>query len=552
MATNLQQKKTVAANEGFTELGHIKPFKTAWKIRVKIVHTWKQYTTFTGETIEMILADIKGTLIHATIKKQQLTKFQRLVVFGEWRIIENLQLTRASGKFRATKHPYKMSIMNSTIITRCPSLSNDFYVDPVAFENILAEDVLNEHILIDVLGQVVSVGQIKTSAQNEKPKKRLEIQLRDTSDQRLSCTLWGRFADTMWEECHKQESGIVICLIRCAKLNSYNGNRSVSNAFDMSLMLLNADYTIVDEFMANLPKDNLQIIFEEEDKTNCRLSKDKDDYINQFPLSTISDLLEAETEGKFKIICTVYHIDMEYGWYYFECVKCKGTCYIIPKEENKPISKTKKPLFYCPGCDKEVSKAVSRFKVTVDVMDATGESKFILFDTTALKVLKKTTTQILEGQYDEIADPSCVPEPLPSLVGKTFMFLASALTANITEGKETYKVAYVELGDAKKEVDNTEESELPTDPKDVISIDQDQDAISHENGEGYNTATTTPSSKRKEDPNDVSEQSSTSKKVCLPSITSAIEDASAPAINENEGTVDEIQDNIGEKEKLSN
>ncbi|EOA18353.1 hypothetical protein CARUB_v10006873mg [Capsella rubella] len=239
----------MAAKECFTELSDIKPFKTSWKIRVKIVHTWKQFTTYTGETIEMILADVAGILIHATIKKQQLNKFQRLIVFGEWRVIENFQLTRASGKFRATKHTYKMSIMNSTIITRCQSLSNDFYVDLAAFDNILADDVLNEHILIDVLGQVVSVGQMKTSSQNDKPKKRLEVELRDTSDQRLSCTLWGKFADSMWEACRKEERGIVICLLRCAKINTYNGDRSVSNAFDMSLMLLNPDYTIVNEFV---------------------------------------------------------------------------------------------------------------------------------------------------------------------------------------------------------------------------------------------------------------------------------------------------------------
>lgn len=48
----------MAANV-FTSLAMIKPFKTSWRVQVKIVHTWKQYTAYTGETIEMILADVE-------------------------------------------------------------------------------------------------------------------------------------------------------------------------------------------------------------------------------------------------------------------------------------------------------------------------------------------------------------------------------------------------------------------------------------------------------------------------------------------------------------
>ncbi|XP_023636053.1 replication protein A 70 kDa DNA-binding subunit E [Capsella rubella] len=293
----------MAANNGFTDLSSIKPFKTAWKIKVKIIHTWKQYNTYTRETIEAILADVSGTLTHATIKKQQLTKFQRLIVHGEWRTIENLQLIRSAGKFRATKHPYKMSIMNSSIISKCPPLSNDFYLDVATFEDILDEDVLNEHILIDVLGQVVNVGEIKTSSQNDKPKKRLEVELRDTSDQRLSCTLWGKFADTMWDACQKLAAGSVVYLLRCAKINTYNGERSVSNAFDMSLLEINLDHPIVGDFIAEY------------------------------------------------ILC-------------------------------------------------------------LDVMDTTGETKFILFDTNAQKIVNHSITELLEGNFQEISDPTNVPMPL--------------------------------------------------------------------------------------------------------------------------------------------
>ena len=40
-----------------TDVCDLKPFKSIWKIRVKIVRLWKQYSAFGGVTIEMDLID---------------------------------------------------------------------------------------------------------------------------------------------------------------------------------------------------------------------------------------------------------------------------------------------------------------------------------------------------------------------------------------------------------------------------------------------------------------------------------------------------------------
>ena len=37
----------------------VKPFKTMWKIKVKVIRLWKQYSAAGGETIEMVLCDVK-------------------------------------------------------------------------------------------------------------------------------------------------------------------------------------------------------------------------------------------------------------------------------------------------------------------------------------------------------------------------------------------------------------------------------------------------------------------------------------------------------------
>ncbi|ESQ37019.1 hypothetical protein EUTSA_v10003082mg [Eutrema salsugineum] len=79
-----------------TSLADLKPFKTGWKVQVKVLHTWKQYQTKSGESLEIILADEMGTKIYATVKKNPLHRFERLMVVGEWKFIENFSLNKAS------------------------------------------------------------------------------------------------------------------------------------------------------------------------------------------------------------------------------------------------------------------------------------------------------------------------------------------------------------------------------------------------------------------------------------------------------------------------
>lgn len=48
----------LAATLPITSLNALKPYKVNWRIQVKVLHIWKQYSTKIGETIEMFLVDI--------------------------------------------------------------------------------------------------------------------------------------------------------------------------------------------------------------------------------------------------------------------------------------------------------------------------------------------------------------------------------------------------------------------------------------------------------------------------------------------------------------
>ncbi|XP_010484803.1 PREDICTED: replication protein A 70 kDa DNA-binding subunit C-like [Camelina sativa] len=495
----------------------LSPSRRLGRYKSKIVHSWRQYTSSSGETLEVIFADVDGTLIHATIKKNQVNKFFRMIVAGEWRIIENFQLTKSMGKYRATNHAFKMSLTNSTIISRSPALSDDWYFDFKSFDEITAEGDLSDNILIDVVGQVVNIGAMITHDVNGKITKRLEVVLRDTSDNRLPCTLWGRFADIMWSACEQAGNQMVTCLLRLAKINTFNGVKSISNAYNMSLLIINPDYPAVQDFSARLPRDEVTIAVLQPKPVGPK-NDTKVDYFNRVEKKTISEFLETTAEGKFKIFGTIFNIDMDYGWYYFTCVKCDKTAYLVPKKEDDAKSKIKTRLFSCKKCNEITSNVLPRFRLILSVMDHSAHTKVMLFDNNAEKIVNKTAKEILDGHHDEIQDPTNVPEVLKSLVGKTFQFLASVEIGNLNGGNDTYKVSYVEVGSETYHVDNIEDSEQTLDLSAVVSNDQ------VEIDDGIGTSNTTPSSKRKEgESDDLLEQSSSSKKFCVKSIGLEIE-----------------------------
>ncbi|KAL0732604.1 hypothetical protein Bca4012_008813 [Brassica carinata] len=52
----------------FTLFSEVKPFKCGWKVHVKVLHSWKQYNSISGETLEMILSDERVFKVGTNVK----------------------------------------------------------------------------------------------------------------------------------------------------------------------------------------------------------------------------------------------------------------------------------------------------------------------------------------------------------------------------------------------------------------------------------------------------------------------------------------------------
>lgn len=47
----------MSSNKSVSLVKNVKPYKTGWCIQVKVLHSWKQYTTYAGHSLELILVD---------------------------------------------------------------------------------------------------------------------------------------------------------------------------------------------------------------------------------------------------------------------------------------------------------------------------------------------------------------------------------------------------------------------------------------------------------------------------------------------------------------
>ncbi|KAL0864345.1 hypothetical protein Bca101_043463 [Brassica carinata] len=101
----------------------LKPFKTEWKIMVKIIRLWRRYSIRGIESIEMVLLDASGDKIHATVKRDLVPQFEPFVEEGDTKIMINFLACQSSVSYRTTKHPYKIQFIATTRLRFCDKFS---------------------------------------------------------------------------------------------------------------------------------------------------------------------------------------------------------------------------------------------------------------------------------------------------------------------------------------------------------------------------------------------------------------------------------------------
>ncbi|KAL9840472.1 putative nucleic acid-binding protein [Arabidopsis thaliana] len=337
----------------FTALKSLKPYKNAWRIQVKLLHVWRQYSVKAGESIKIILVDEAGDKMYAAVRREKIKKFERCLTEGVWKIITTITLNPTSGQYRISDLKYKIGFVFKTTISPCDTVSDALFLSLAKF-------------------------------------------------------------DIVEQACQESTDGIVVCLIRFAKINLYNDSRSVSNSFDVSQVFV--------------------------DPTLAELGLFKQRWVSA------------------KTVCTVLAIDTDWLWYYF-C--CRAHNKKVVKEEVIKLEDVKlpqKPRFWCEICNGFAK--ICRSQVSFGYISILW-TKPVKLDACYSIVMQRKFL---------IEDPTVLLDVINGLKGKTFQFLLCIQRENIFGGYDSFTVLRVYTGNLADEIVQ-EDSDAYVDPSSLISIE---------------------------------------------------------------------------------
>ncbi|CAA7016469.1 unnamed protein product [Microthlaspi erraticum] len=332
-----------------------KPFKSQWKIRVKIL-----------KTMEMIVVNEKDQVIHCTVKKEFIKRMDVLLVEGETKIITNFQVTPTSGRFRTSGHQYMICLAQTTTIKTDTNIPSDVIgFNPVRFTDI-HEGKLNPDFLLDVMGQIVEIGNVEILNVSKKQTKRMTMVFRDLEDVRLNYVLWGEFAEQLEAYAQNVHDAVVVFVLRFGKIRLYQDVWSVGNCYNCSMVMLNSKLPEIADFKDSWSSSTLPLY--------VKISFHRPP-VGRYPRSL---MLLRRAKGRF------LPVNME------------------ALKEETPGGDFSKQLWKCPKCEDHVDNVMPAFLLTFRVIDATGETKFLLFDKLAMEVVNQTAAELVVDHTEDI------------------------------------------------------------------------------------------------------------------------------------------------------
>ncbi|KAJ0238224.1 hypothetical protein HA466_0243240 [Hirschfeldia incana] len=432
----------------FVPLTKLRPFKDSWRVQVKCLHSWKQTTSYAGDTFEMILADEWGNKIHATSKRSLMQRIQRFLPIDSWGVIESVTVTAAGGQYRTTNYKYKMVIADDAVLSRSNLVDDRIFLSLATYEEIENADVKKQAFLIDVIGRIHDLGDVQTVQVAGEDRKRVQFRLVDAEGNNLQCCLWGTYAEQLEPFSDADKDQTIICLIRFAKIKEFRGELQITNAFDATRLFLNAMIPEVTNLTQRLSNNDLSLALVQKPSGKKEGKKMRINW-DDAEIKTISELAEANQTSLCFVVNNVVLISVM----------------LDPSSVGKSIV----------GVEAE---------------------------------------ELWDGSYEEIEDPEILPEPILSLVGKSFCFGISINSDNVTNGSDTFVVLEVCSGDKvfTFETASSTNSDIVTASStmssgSVMMLDRNS-----------SDECPTPITKRKEDDSDLQDLTSSSKKQCIKMI----------------------------------
>ncbi|GKC75398.1 replication protein A 70 kDa DNA-binding subunit B [Tanacetum coccineum] len=361
-------------------------------------------------------------------------------------IFENSPQAENSEGLPLLPNRWKISFYKGTEVTRIDQIDDNFigFVNE-PFSRILdSNNEYHDHDCVDVIGTIVSIGNIVPMNGYGCSKVRRTIVIEDTQSLRLECTFWDKWA-LMWNEYAEKldEVGHLDFVLMLGKSNigivSYKP--AIHNALFGTRIYINKDITPLqsfrksyeansgynaNEFKIGIHNPDIHVVAPAEFMQGC-LRK------------MVGMIRDIEPETYCVVYATIHSIQYENGWAYTACKACNTKVTPIQSKVGSS-SRNKKQLWYCKNHG-ETYSVVSRFKIIVRIFDESGSAQVVLFDNNVYKMTKLSAWQIMEEQGMDTNQ--YFPDDLNHIIGKQYLFKIKYSQFNHDNNSHVYRAEKV-------------------------------------------------------------------------------------------------------------
>ncbi|KAH1202855.1 Replication protein A DNA-binding subunit B [Glycine max] len=227
--------------------------KGTWKIVVCITDVWQARKQNSKHTIEMVLMDQTGSKIGATLWQELFTELRDELQCGSSYLIQNLRIVDNQSEYRVSLVPYLVYFLKSTSVKEIHRPEIPFNIYLIAPFTDIISGLAPRHTLVDIVGVVVDLIDVKTV----NPPHRMTVRLRDNSNCDILITVWEDYAIQLHDVIDKnlllQEPLIV--MLTLGKIKDATGVSgvdkyplSVQNIKFGSKLYVNTDITEIHQF----------------------------------------------------------------------------------------------------------------------------------------------------------------------------------------------------------------------------------------------------------------------------------------------------------------
>ncbi|WJX74389.1 hypothetical protein P8452_58156 [Trifolium repens] len=364
----------VETENKFDMLGCVSPVKELWCFNVRVIRLWTVYSITEPDhldSLEMVLIDVKGTKIHASIAHNLLFLFRHQIYEGNVYKMSDLMVAPESDK---------IGLSLSTIRDVCG-------YGP------------DHEFLVDVAGLVTRRSAERECIRDGKPTKEVVLKIIDNSGE-CECALFGSYVDEFQSLIDRSGGGLPVVVIQFAKIKLVQGIISIQSYLNATRIFVNPSIPEIASF-----KERLGIVGVVSIGPHTRPSIEED-FLTWNPPISIANLRETTKEGVYVVGGIVDGLVDPEKWWYAAC-----SC-------NASVS-ANSGAYYCHDCVKHVSKMIPRFKVKLRIEDGSGQGVFVVSDGAMHDLLGKQCHELLA--LHEGRNSGCYPPELDLLRGSKLL-----------------------------------------------------------------------------------------------------------------------------------